>query len=61
MSLQNVLMQRLKVFLIWRISMRLSAFKNYVVTGFREYNTWFEFGRYEDFFGPRGRTSFFPP
>lgn len=39
--------------------MKLSAFKNYVVTGFREYNTWFEFGRYEDFFGPRGRTSFF--
>ena len=59
MSLQNVLMQRLKVFLIGRISMRLSAFKNYVVTGFREYNTWFEFGRYEDFFGPRGRTSSF--
>lgn len=59
MSLQNVLMQRLKVFLIGRISMRLSAFKNYVVTGFREYNTWFEFGRYEDFFGHRGRTSFF--
>lgn len=39
--------------------MKLSAFKNYVVTGFREYNTWFEFGKYEDFFGPRGRTSFF--
>lgn len=30
--------------------MKLSAFKNYVVTGFREYNTWFEFGKYEDFF-----------
>lgn len=39
--------------------MKLSAFKNYVVTGFRDYNTWFEFGKYEDFFGPRGRTSFF--
>lgn len=52
-------MQQLKVFLIGRIGMRLSAFKNYVVTGFREYNTWFEFGKYEDFFGPRGRTSFF--
>ena len=59
MSLQNVLMQQLKVFLIGRISMKLSAFKNYVVTGFREYNTWFEYGKYEDFFGPRGRTSFF--
>ena len=50
MSLQNVLMQQLKVFLIGRINMKLSAFKNYVVTGFREYNTWFEFGKYEDFF-----------
>lgn len=39
--------------------MRLSTFKNYVVTGFREYNTWFEYGKYEDFFGLRGRTSFF--
>ena len=38
-NLQNVLMPQLKVFLTRRISMKLSAFKNYVVTGFREYNT----------------------